>query len=467
MEIGKAFYLSFLNRWVSIEPNPRWQKGSRCVCILQMEAIRAFGAQTFASLKVRNYRLYFIGQGLSDIGTWMQIVGIGWLVLELTGSGVALGTLLAFRFAPMLVLGLFAGDIVDRFDKRNLLYATQGIFLLLSGLLGILVFSGTIETWMVFLVALLFGVADTVDRPTRQTFIHEIVGPENLRNAVGLGSARANLARAIGPLFAGALIAGVGIATCFFMNSLSYLFALVSLAYMRKAEIHHEQRETRKVDNLFSVLHYVAKTPLILTILVAMAIVGTLTYEFQTTLPLLSKVTFLGDASDYAALLSAFGVGSVVGGLFSASRKEVGMHEFVLWAFFFRRLNCRNLAHALTRVCSRQHGFLRFFFDMSFFDRKYADPARVSIAHARTGDESLDHGTLRLDRYRCPDCRPSRGVCLTACGSRTWWYCCARRGALCRTSAHCPGRNTPHSSIYLYSPRGGNDRKKHEIIALA
>ncbi|MBI4094031.1 MFS transporter [Candidatus Kaiserbacteria bacterium] len=300
-----------------------------------MSTIRALGEQTFASLYLRNYRLYFIGQGLSDIGTWMQVVGIGWLVLELTGSGVALGTLLAFRFAPMLALGLLAGGIVDTFDKRTLLFATQSIALVLSALLGALVLTGVIEMWMVFLIALLLGIADSVDRPTRQTFIHEIVGPENLRNAVSLGSARANLARAIGPLFAGALIAGVGIAACFFGNAISYLAAIICLARIRPEEIHREEREERKAEGVFAGLRYAANTPLILTVLLAMALIGTFTYEFQTTLPLFARVTFLGDAADYAALLSAMGVGSVAGGLFSASRKEVGTHELVVFAFLF------------------------------------------------------------------------------------------------------------------------------------
>ena len=300
-----------------------------------MNVFKALGEQTFASLRLRNYRLYFIGQGLSDIGTWMQIVGIGWLVLELTGSGVALGTLLAFRFAPMLVLGLLAGAIVDTFDKRMLLYMTQGAAFILSALLGILVLTGAVEMWMVFLIAFLLGIADSVDRPTRQTFIHEIVGPNNLRNAVGLGSARANLARAIGPLIAGILIASVGIASCFFGNAASYLLAIIFLARIRGDEIYRESNEGRKVSDIFSGVRYVVRAPIILTVLLAMALVGTFTYEFQTTLPLLAKVTFLGDAADYAALLSAMGVGSIAGGLFSASRKEVGTHEFVLWGFLF------------------------------------------------------------------------------------------------------------------------------------
>src|SRR3989344_8065362 len=159
-----------------------------------MHIIRSFGEATFASLKIRNYRLYFIGQGLSDVGTWMQVVAMGWLVLELTGSGVQLGSILAFRFAPLLALGILAGSIVDSFDKRKPLYATQSVAALLAFSISILVFTGSVQMWMVYLFVLLFGIADVVDRPARQTFVHEIVGPENLKNAVALGSARANLA---------------------------------------------------------------------------------------------------------------------------------------------------------------------------------------------------------------------------------------------------------------------------------
>ncbi|MBI2612369.1 MFS transporter [Candidatus Kaiserbacteria bacterium] len=300
-----------------------------------MDAIRAFGEQTFSSLKIRNYRLYFIGQGLSDIGTWMQVVAIGWLVLELTGSGIQLGSVLAFRFAPMLALGVLAGSVVDSFDKRVLLYITQSIGAFVALSIGVLVLTESITLPMVYLAALVLGLADVFDRPARQTFVHEVVGPENLRNAVSLGSARANLARALGPMFAGALIAGAGMALCFFGNALSYAVSLVALFLMRRRELHREFAEARKVSHIFSGLRYVASMPLIRTILISMAVVGTLSYEFQTTLPLLARTTFLGNAADYAALLSAMGAGSVAGGLFSASRKEVGAHEFVFWAFLF------------------------------------------------------------------------------------------------------------------------------------
>ncbi|OGG79942.1 hypothetical protein A3A39_00980 [Candidatus Kaiserbacteria bacterium RIFCSPLOWO2_01_FULL_54_13] len=300
-----------------------------------MEALRSFGEATFASLKIRNYRLYFIGQGLSDVGTWMQVVAMGWLVLELTGSGVQLGSILAFRFAPLLALGILAGNVVDSFDKRKLLYATQFVSALLALMMSALIYTDTIEMWMLYLVALFFGLVDVIDRPSRQTFVHEIVGPKYLKNAVALGSTRANLARALGPLFAGTLIASAGIAFCYFANSLSFVACLIALFLMRREELHRELHEERKVDHVLAGLFYAASVPLIRTILISVAVIGTLAYEFQTSLPLLAYTTFLGSAADYAALLSAMGAGSVAGGLFSASRKEIGAHEFVVWVFLF------------------------------------------------------------------------------------------------------------------------------------
>ena len=177
-----------------------------------MDAIHTLWKRVFASLVIRNYRFYFAGQGISHIGSWMQTVALGWLVLTLTGSGVALGSVLALRFAPLLFGSIVAGMVVDFFDKRRLLITTQSIRALLSLIVGVLILMGSIEMWMVYLAALLSGLIDMFDRPARQTFVHEVVGPDNLRNAVALNSTMANTARSLGPMFAGALIAGVGIA---------------------------------------------------------------------------------------------------------------------------------------------------------------------------------------------------------------------------------------------------------------
>src|SRR3989344_886216 len=299
-----------------------------------MEALRNFGQTTFSSLKIRNYRLYFIGQAFSHAGSWMQTVGLSWLVLELTGSGAALGTVLAFRFAPMLFGGLFSGIIVDRFDKRSILYVTQSLFAFLAFLLSVLVFTDSMQAWMLFVFAVAFGLVDVVDNPTRQTFVHEMVGRENLRNAVTLNSTEGNLARAVGPMIAGSLIATVGSAFCFVANAASFCALIFMLTQMRGSEMHRERSES-KAGHILESIAYAASVPIIRTVLIVMAVIGTLAYEFQVSLPLFAESPPPGPPAACAALLPAGGAGSVAGGLFAGSRKKVAAHEFVIAAFLF------------------------------------------------------------------------------------------------------------------------------------
>src|SRR4051812_35788369 len=158
-----------------------------------MNAIRNFSRKTFASLSIRNYRLYFFGQGISMCGTWMQTVALGWLMLDLTHSGVQLGGVLAAQYFPILIGGLFAGSIVDRYEKRKILYITQSILACLALALSAFVYSGAIQVWMVYGFSFLMGLATSFDNPARQTFVHEMVGHEHLKNAVTLLSTIANL----------------------------------------------------------------------------------------------------------------------------------------------------------------------------------------------------------------------------------------------------------------------------------
>ena len=301
------------------------------------EIIRQFGQRTFSSLTLRNYRLYFIGQGISQIGTWMQIVGMGWLVLQLTGSGVALGTLLGLRFTPLLFAGPLGGAIVDRFNKRRLVLIIQSAFAITAFALAILVFSNAVQMWMLYLLVFINGLIDIADRPARQTFIHEMVGPEYLRNAVTLNSTMVNAARAIGPFFAGILIAGAGLPFCFLVNAFSYIAVLIMLLVIRTSELHHEPGSDRplNLDVVVEGFRYARSIPIIRDILISVSIIGTLTYEFQVSLPLFANQTFAGTAADYAALLSAMGAGSIAGGLFAASREKVASHEFIFSAFLF------------------------------------------------------------------------------------------------------------------------------------
>jgi len=273
----------------------------------------------FSSLRIPNYRLYFIGQVISLSGTWMQRVAQSWLVLELTGSGTALGVVSALQFLPLLVLGPWGGVLADRYDKRRVLIATQAIPAVLAGILGLLVATDVVTVWMVYLLAVALGFIQVVDNPTRQTFIHEMVGPDDLTNAVSLNAVVVNVARVIGPGFAGALIVTIGLAPCFFINSLSYGAVLIALALMNPARLLRAPAQTRRPGQLREGLRYVRNTPEVLVPLLMLAIVGTLAYEYQVVLPLLAKFTFGGDAGTYATMSALTGIGAVVGGLATAA----------------------------------------------------------------------------------------------------------------------------------------------------
>jgi len=279
----------------------------------------AAARRMFSSLRVRNYRLYLAGQAISLSGTWMQSVAQGWLVLELTGSGTAIGLVLALQFLPVLLLGPVGGVLPDRFDKRHLLFATQAAAGTLAAALGLLVLFDLIRLWMVYVLATGLGFVNLVDNPTRQTFIGEMVGSDHLTNAVSLNSVLVNLARVIGPAVAGALILTVGLAPCFLVNAGSYLAVIAALAAMRVEDLRRSPRQPRRRGQLREGLRYVRRTPTLFIPLLMMAVVGTLTYEFQVILPLLARFTFDGDAGTYSAMTACMGGGAVVGGLLTAA----------------------------------------------------------------------------------------------------------------------------------------------------
>ncbi|HEX3393054.1 MAG TPA: MFS transporter [Acidimicrobiales bacterium] len=291
--------------------------------------------RTVSSLKVRNFRLYFFGQMVSLSGTWMQSVAQAWLVLKLTGSGTALGLVVALQFLPVLVLGPLGGLVADRCDKRRLLYATQTSAGLLALALGLLVSFDVVRLWMVFVLAGGFGLVNAVDSPARQTFVHEMVGSGELPNAVTLNSVMVNLARAVGPAVAGALIATVGLGPCFLINAGSYLAVLTALRLMRAHELQPTIPQPRAKGQIREGFRYVRATPALSTPLLMMAVIGTLAYEFGVILPLMARFTFHGDAGTYGLMSSCMGVGSVVGGLYAASHRRVGATALALDAVAF------------------------------------------------------------------------------------------------------------------------------------
>ena len=276
--------------------------------------------RTFRSLSTRNYRIFIAGQVVSLSGTWMQSVAQAWLVLRLTGSGTALGLVIALQFLPVLLFGPFGGVIADRFPKRRLLVGTQTVAMTQALVLGVLELTGAIELWMVFAMAAVFGLVTAVDNPARQTFVLEMVGKDNLTNAITLNSVVINAARIVGPALAGVLIAVVGIGICFILNAASYVAVIIALLLMRTSELSPAPTQVRAKGQLRAGLSYVRATPELLVPLVMMAIIGTLSYEFQVILPLVAERTFDGGAGTYGTLTSAMGVGAVVGGLATAGR---------------------------------------------------------------------------------------------------------------------------------------------------
>ncbi|HEY6625025.1 MAG TPA: MFS transporter [Acidimicrobiales bacterium] len=285
-----------------------------------MSAVGAATRRTFRSLRVRNYRLYFIAQLISNSGTWMDRVAQAWLVLHLTGSGFDLGIVTGLQFLPVLLFGPWGGLVADRVDKRKLLYATQSGGGLIALALGILVETHTIQLWQVFLLAFCLGVMNLFDNPARQTFVFEMVGKEDLPNAVSLNSVVMNASRVVGPAVGGVVITLVGLGVCFLANAASFGAVLVGLALMRSRELHKIDPVVRAKGQLRDGFRYVWRTPSLRNTLIAMAVIGIFAYNFQVTLALLATVTFHGGAGSYAVLTSCMGIGAIVGGLTVAHR---------------------------------------------------------------------------------------------------------------------------------------------------
>ncbi|HVW48120.1 MAG TPA: MFS transporter [Solirubrobacterales bacterium] len=279
----------------------------------------------FAALRVANFRLYFAGQAVSLVGTWMQSIAIAWLVLELGGSGSVLGGVVAVQFLPVLAFGAAAGLLVDRRDKRRLLLGTQAAFAGLALALGLIVEAGVARLWIVFIFAALFGCVNAVDSPARQTFVTEMVGSDRIQNAVSLNSSLVSASRAIGPALAGALIAVVGVGVCFLANAASFLAVLAALAAMDVGALHRSKPVPRAAGQLREGLRHVRSTPALLVPLLMMALIGTLAYEFQVVLPLLAQDTFAGGSETFGLMTAASGVGAVFGGLWVASRRATGL----------------------------------------------------------------------------------------------------------------------------------------------
>jgi MFS family permease len=277
--------------------------------------------RTFRSLRVRNFRLYFLGQVISLTGTWMQSVAQAWLVLRITGSGFAVGLVTGLQFLPILLFGSWGGLLADRMDKRRVLLVTQSAAALLALTLGLLDLFGVVRLWMVYALSAGLGLVTLVDMPTRQSFLFEMVGPEDVTNAVSLNVVIVNASRVVGPAVAGLLIATVGTALCFLINAASYPAVILGLAMMRSAELRRQTPLPRGKGQVREGLRYALSRPELRTPLLLMAVAGTMAYNFSIILPLMTRFVFHAGAGAYGVLFSLMGTGAVIGGLAIAGRR--------------------------------------------------------------------------------------------------------------------------------------------------
>lgn len=295
-------------------------------------------SQTFASFRNYNYRLYWFGQLISQAGTWMQVVGQSWLVLELTHSPFALGTVAALQFLPVLCVTLFAGVVVDRLPKHRLLLATQSVALVQAAALAALTAAGLIQLWEIYILAALLGLVNAFDQPTRQSFVMELVGRENIVNAVALNSAQFNAARLIGPAVGGVLIASLGVAICFVVNAASFLAVLASLLLLRASEFHSvssKRSGKRVLSELGEGIRFLAGEPNLMVIVIVVAGIGCFGYNFNTVIPLLAEYSLHVGASGFGLLVTAVGVGSLVAALAVAARGRASQRVFLAGAIGF------------------------------------------------------------------------------------------------------------------------------------
>jgi MFS family permease len=273
-----------------------------------------------ASLSHRNYRLFFFGQLVSQAGTWMQAVAQSFLVLGLTHSGTQLGLTTAARFLPVLLFGQAGGLFADRADKRRVLYVTQASAGLLAAAFAVLTGTHEMRLWTVYVLAVALGFVNVFDNPARQSFISELVPPDDLPNAVTLNSVSMNIARVFGAALGGVVAAVLGLALCFGLNAVSFAAVLASLAAMRAADLFPARRITREPGQIRQGLRYVRGTPELLIPLVMIAVIGALAWEFPVSLPLMASKVFGGGAAAYGVMASVMGVGAVAGGLVAAGR---------------------------------------------------------------------------------------------------------------------------------------------------
>jgi MFS family permease len=294
------------------------------------------------ALTSRNFRIFWLGQLISLTGTWMQSTGQDWLVLKLTHSAWLLGVVGALQFLPVLLLSLFSGVIADKFPKKNLLIGTQIASLTLAAVLCVLVFTGTVQLWEIFILASLLGITNSLDMPVRQAFVVEMVGRDTLPNAIALNSTAFNLARIVGPSVAGILIGWLGEAPLFLLNAVSFLPVIYGLYLMRSSELHHQpsrQESAPKQGTLKSLgegLSYIVHVPAIFMIIAIVGVISLFGINFNVVLPLFADTVLNVGAQGYGFLSSTFGFGALLAAVWLAwTNKQATVTQLLVSGLLF------------------------------------------------------------------------------------------------------------------------------------
>jgi MFS family permease len=295
--------------------------------------------RTFASFRNYNYRLFWFGQLISQVGTWMQRIGQSWLVLQLTDSAEALGIVTALQFAPILLFSLFAGVWIDRLPKHKLLIITQSAALVQALILSILTLMGAIQLWQIYALAALLGIISAADNPARQSFVMEMVGRENIVNAVALNSAQFNGSRLLGPAVGGLMIAAWGVGPCFLFNAVSFLAVLVGLLMMKPDQFYNVPAHGRSREPLLAQLRegvvFVFSRPDLAIVMVVASVFQCFGFNFNILMPLMAREGFAAGADAFGWLMAAIGMGAVIAAFAVATVGRSSLHAMLASAAAF------------------------------------------------------------------------------------------------------------------------------------
>jgi MFS family permease len=293
------------------------------------------GSRTFASVrKHRNYRLYFCGQAVSFTGAWMQQIAAAWLVLQLTDSPIAVGALALAQLLPVTVLGLFVGTLMDRFEVRRIAIVNESCNIVLAAVLATLTIGGWVEVWEIYAIAVLMGIAQAIGGPARHSLVFQMVGEEDLPNAVGLNSSLGTTARVVGPAIGGAVVAFLGPGVAFALNSASFLAEVASLAALDRSKLHKPVRDhgATVLGGALDALRFVVRSPRASVAFFGVLVLSTFCFNLNVLFPLLADRTLAAGPRTFGLIAATFGAGALIGSLAVARRGKSSLRYLLVGA---------------------------------------------------------------------------------------------------------------------------------------